>query len=584
MIMTGLAVAVVALLGWIWLTRGFFPAFLNLACCVAAGAIAFGVWEPLAYMLLSKFEGNGGLGGVVWAVALALPFAVSMAILRAATDAACPANMKFDVATNSIGGGVCGALAGVITSGILILSLGHLRVERDFMGYSPMTQQANGSLKHDKALLVPVDRLTAGFYKLVSNGSLATAEPLAKWYPDLEYVGPANRISFGEGKARNTIAPKDFEVWRRFTVGTKETSLADLLKDDWEPAVSQSVADVKGEQYPAGSTLEGFVLNFQPSAREQGGAVVVGNSQLRLLLEKPGSKPEHKVVYPVSVISQVGPEKVTFGRFRFNVPKTFITSVGGASETRMGFEFVCPPGFQPIALYVKNTRVNIPPASKPALTFDSASARDAAIRSGALFEQPAEGDSPTPVRQEPRGPDNEREMGIMVTAQLPYVLQRGTERGMATDEDAIVEGQETFELARLQKNRGIDRNLRLDQFQTKRDTVLVQIKVEGGQRLTWLGKVPVVESTPAPQLVDTDGQVYEAVGYVFEDQDKYVTYRFNRGQPIRMMADLPAISAQRKDQKLTLVFDVSRGVKLAKFQVGSDVIHEFKPPMPTTER
>lgn len=583
MILSGISLAIVALLGWIWLTRGFFPAFLNLVCCLAAGAIAFSVWEPVAYMMLGKVDGNGAMGGIVWSVALALPFAVAMGLLRALVDVCCPNNMKFDKATNAIGGALCGAASGVITSGILVISIGFLRVERDFMDYNPVTAQANGGFREDKSLMFPVDSITAAFYKHVSNGALATGTPLARWYPDLEYVPGAMRYSFGRGKGRNTIDLKDFDVWKRFTVGGKDTSLPDLLRDDWQPTVPQNVADAQGENFPPGSTIQGFVLNFQPSSRERSGSVVLGNSQVRLLVEKAGSN-ERKTIFPVAVISQAQSEKVGFARFRFDAPETYISSIGGASETRMGFEFPVPPGYEPIALYVKNARVALSSTNK-ITTFADAHERDTAIRKGTLFEKPAEMDTITDNRPKTQvGPPKDSELEIRFSPGYKYVIQKGQERGMQYTDNSLVEGHEVFEIRVLEKNRGIERSLQISQFQTKPDTVVTQIDVTAGKPLSWLGKVPVTETTPAPQLFDTDGQAYDAIGYIFEEQGKFITYHINRGKPIRTMADLPSLSASRSDQTLTLVFDVSKGVKLARMAIGTNVIHEFKPPMPTVDR
>jgi hypothetical protein len=583
MIMNLVVIAVIGILGWVWLTRGFFSAFLNLLCCVMAGGIAFGLWEPIAYFLLTKVDGNGAWGGTVWAVSLALPFAIVMAILRAAVDAVCPSNMKFSTAIDSVGGGLCGALAGVITSGIILLSAAFLRVETSFGGYEPMAQQPNGSLRHDAGLWVPTDRLTANFYKTVSNGSLATATPLAKYYPDLEYAPHAMRISFGDGKARNTIALKDFDVWRRYTVGDKNLPLSEALKDDWNPAVSQNVTDVNENPYPAGTTLHGFILNFQPSARERSGSVVMGNGQMRLLLEKTEGKREYQTVYPVSVVCQAKPDKRAFARFRFDTPNSYVMSVGGSSEARMAFEFPVPPGYQPIAIYVKNTRVELPESKKPEV-YATAKERDAEIRTGAIFEQPAEEDILATNRARPTVPQanqDARDLSVMIGSQLGFVIQRGQERGLTTEDEAIVEGKEVYETASFRKNIGIDRNLQINKFQDRPDTVIVQIDVEAGQPLSWLGKIGVDNATPAPTLVDTEGQVYEPIGYTFQEQNRLVTIQFNRGQPIRTMADLPSISMSRQDQKLKLLYDVSKGVKIDKMVVGSTLIHQFKPALPT---
>lgn len=579
MIASGIAIAIVALLAWIWLSRGFFPAFLNLICCIAAGAIAFAFWEPIAYVLLDQFNGNDAVAGTIWGISLALPFAAAMVVLRVAVDRCCPANVRFGAATNWVGGAVCGAAAGIITAGIVIISMGFLRVDRAFLGYTLVTQQANGSLKYDSGLIFPVDKITAGFYKRTSTAALASSAPLARWYPDLEYVPATSRISFGDGKARNTINLKDLEVWGRFTVGDATTSLSDSLADDWNKTV-QAVTDLDGSPYPPGTRLEGFVINFQPSARERSGSVVIGNAQIRVLAEKAGEDPQYMTIHPISIISQAQSQKRSFGRFRFDAPDTFVSSVGGASETRMGFEFPIPPGYEPIALYVKNTRLAIRKDDQ-AVAYPDRQARDRAIRNGSMLDQPAELVNGYTTVTTGAG-RNDQELGVLISPQLRFIIQRGSERSLKAEDQSVVEGHEVYEIDVLKRFIGVPRSLQINQYMVKPDTVIVQVDVTVGQPLSWGGKVAIGADSrgTGPQLLDSDGQVYEPVGFVYDD-GKLRTVHFNRSQPIRSALDLPTLSLSRQDQKLTLIFDVSKGVKLSKFRVGSTVLHEFKPPKPT---
>ena len=75
---------------WVWLNRGFFNAFVHMLCTIAAGAIAFAFWEPLAYLIMGLSPDKGFLtflGYIAWGTGLILPFAVSLIVLRFATDA-----------------------------------------------------------------------------------------------------------------------------------------------------------------------------------------------------------------------------------------------------------------------------------------------------------------------------------------------------------------------------------------------------------------------------------------------------------------------------------------------------------------
>src|SRR5438477_11176095 len=132
------AVIIVLAVGYIWLTRGFFSALLHMVCVIAAGAIAFAFWEPLAYFLLGRFTTNSGLQGVIWAISLVLPFAAALALIRVGFDKMIPWNVAVNDIANYIGGGVCGVISGIITAGILILGIGFLRIAPDEFGYQPL--------------------------------------------------------------------------------------------------------------------------------------------------------------------------------------------------------------------------------------------------------------------------------------------------------------------------------------------------------------------------------------------------------------------------------------------------------------
>src|SRR5690606_23553448 len=135
-----LSAVVVLASAYIWLTRGFFSAMINMVCVIVAGAIAFGVVEPLAYLILDAAPERGFMSIIrdaAWALALALPFAVSVVVLRLSVDKLLPHNTKLQGSADYAGGLVCGGASGVITAGIMVMSIGFLRVDTAFMGYQP---------------------------------------------------------------------------------------------------------------------------------------------------------------------------------------------------------------------------------------------------------------------------------------------------------------------------------------------------------------------------------------------------------------------------------------------------------------
>ena len=62
----------------------------------------------------------------------------------------------------------------------------------------------------------------------------------------------------------------------------------------------------------------------------------------------------------------------------------FIASVGAASKTVMGFEFLIPKDYKPVGLFVKNIRSDV--SSMKATPFPTIAERDAGILSGSIVQ------------------------------------------------------------------------------------------------------------------------------------------------------------------------------------------------------
>ena len=444
MAMLLLTVIIVGVTAYIWSLRGFFSSLIHMACVVAAGAIAFGVWEPLSYFFLNQAGDRGfssTLGGVAWGLGLALPFAGSLALLRAGIDKLLPANAQCETTVDYVGGGVCGLVSGIISAGIMMLSIGYLRLEPGFGGYRPViftTGAGRGSLEATHETLVPwVDRWTARLYTGLSLTTLRTDEPLARWHPDLETEGGALRTTY-EGRSRNTLKPSSFALLGWYTVGNPpgNEKIESLTPDAWADT-PQKFTDLRGEQIGSGY-LAGFVVKFNSGAREKTGQVVVGNGQVRLVVKSGQDDDDTRALHPIAVVTNVDdPTKVEYARFRYDSDETYISSVGGASDASMAFEFPIPAGYTPLALYLKGTRVDL--EGKAPTTYDDAAARDTDIQGGKLMGMgnvgPILDANGNPVEAPPAlafsGPT------IEVSNRLGYntIIQKGTEQGVTVAEE-----------------------------------------------------------------------------------------------------------------------------------------------------
>lgn len=578
MFMNLIAIAIVALLGYIWLTRGFFSALLNLMCVIAAGAIAFGVWEPVSLFFLTKAGVSGigaTLGDAAWSLGLGLPFLVSLALLRAVTDALLPSNAQCGTVPDYVGGGLCGLLAGIIVSGISVMSLSFLRVEPDFMGYKGMDYAVNGSIKKNDSLWVPVDKLTASLYSFTSRHSFSTSDPLAKWYPAVHEAGHEMRLNFGDGKSRNTIKPADFRVIGHYSVGGDAgTQPSALASDSWDSSV-QNFTDRDDKAIAGPSRIEGFVIDFGSGAKEKSGQVVIGAAQLRLVCENASE--ESYVAHPIAVVTQAESSKTNFARFRYNARDLHLASVGAAAKTVMAFEFMIPKDFKPLGLYVKNVRTDV--SSMKATAYATTAERDASVLSGKLVQMEVDApETATATNAASNSRNDEKNEGVEVSNALGYVIQDGSQGSLEVEGGRIKDGEQKFDPTVVKGNKGIDHNLRIDRIFTTDDVVLVKVEVSRDKPASWLGSAArQVELVLPPQIMDTNGTAYEAVGYIYEDAG-IVHIRYTPGQPIRGLSEIPySITSSRNDQKLKLVFRISRGVTIQDFRIGSKILQVFDP-------
>ena len=72
-------IGLVVLIAYWWSNEGAFSALLHLVCVIAAGTIAFAVWEPIVFGVLSV---DGAFGGLLPGSVLLGVFIVALLILR----------------------------------------------------------------------------------------------------------------------------------------------------------------------------------------------------------------------------------------------------------------------------------------------------------------------------------------------------------------------------------------------------------------------------------------------------------------------------------------------------------------------
>ncbi|MDQ7012496.1 MAG: CvpA family protein [Planctomycetota bacterium] len=589
-------IGIVLVMAYAAVTRNFFSSLLHMACVVVAGAIAFAFWEPLSYLILTKAPTKGFLQPIeytAWAFGLVLPFAGSLALLRLATDKLAPANAVAVPAADVVGSGVCGIISGVITAGILVTAIGTMRLKTDEFGYQPVTYQGAGaSVERSGGLLIPVDRLVGTLYARTSEAVFSTKEPLAKWRPDPWHAAEVMRMN-DRGLARNTAKPNDYELLARYRVTAAPGE--NLLQDRWATA-PHAATMLNGEPYPADSRIEGVILDMKSSLREPGASFVsVTAGQIWMIAEDEDTG-DRLTLHPIAVIANPLGADTSLARFLYDSPNIAIASAGAATRP-MGFEFLVPNDYEPIAVYLKNIRRMLDP-SQPADEYNSVAARDRAVTQGTLIEGaeaiPADyGRDTTNANNNRQNNSNETEAqakGIFFrnTLPRPLVIQKGTQRGLEIDADNyILNGHAQWKPEQLRIRIG-EKALRINKFSTTSGVAMVQVDVSGNFPGSLYGKAMATAlRVVPPQLVDTKGIVYEAVGWVYEDRDK-IDIRFEPGQPVRGLSQLAdegiVLSSSRTDQRLTLLFLCSEGAEIKSYNIGPKEIVTLDEPLVLKKR
>lgn len=585
MILNLLVIALVLTTGYIWLSRGFFSALLNLIATVLGGAIAFAVWEPVSVTLLGALPRTGFLGAAgtsSWALGLLVPFALGAAIIRVVMDVVVRKNLRLQNSVDMAGGAICGLGTGVIATGMIVIGLGFARLPPSLAGYAPV-EVNRGSPNAAGGLWLPSDALVASLYSNLSIGAFASGKPLDELYPNLALTPATMRLSHGDGKAMNVLSPDDFSIAGSYTVSADSPSpVGQLLGTDRWYSGPASVTDINGENFGSGS-LRGYIINFGPGARESTGQVVIASPQVRLLLENQDGSTSETFAHAVVSVADGGERN--YVRFRYD-SKDAVASVGGG-DVKMAFEFVVPQGATPRALIVKNIRKPLDAPAGQAVAFSTIVERDAAIARGSLMGG-ADATADLDITQAAyidntsgSGAD-----GMSTGTSLPFrlIMSKADRGGLeVNDDNLIINGTNTFSIESFQNTRGMEASLSVRGFTTLPgiQLVFIDVGVDSDFSLTSAAALNADRTQP-PVLYDTDSARYQAIGYVYRDEE-IVKIRFTPQLPITGVRELERdgveLSRNNPNQEMVLIFAVTEDADIEQFALGEKVIALLENPV-----
>jgi hypothetical protein len=592
MVFNLLVIGLVGLSAYLWSTKGFFSALLNLVATVFAGALAFALWETVAMLLLKTMGSQQMVVDMAWGLGLGGTFGLLLAALSGLMMATISSDVPIKGPANAIGAAACGLLSGILATGIGAIAVSHVRSNPDFLGFQPIQyDKATGSIVRESNLWVPVDTLTAGLYGRLSEASLRSGSPLAQYRPRSADLGHLSRSGPAMVTLRNTARPGDAAVAGRYTVGAvSPAKLSELLTDTFDKRV-QKIVTLDGEAIESGEfVIEGVVI--VPGAglkTERVNQIVFGAANVTLLV-RDAEDTVTTAVQPVAMISQAQGDSRRLGRWRFDAADIFVTTVGGASEPPMAFEFVVPKGSVPQAIIVRNLRLSLldPETGLPRKPFEqflSVESRDAAVRSREILDLAAAAAPLDAEGAEVLKGLNTESSAIRLSNRMQSITINKTlvtSRGFTLDEkNLIIDGEGQFLPTELE-SRIPDRALAVESLAVDATTSIVQVDVGPRSALSLLGEASA--GVPgSPTLVDNLDQRYEAVGFIYKDGTS-VRIRFTPGRPITSVTELPSLTRSRTDQSLLVLFRVTPGVRLKAYAIGTKVVAELSPPLEVTSQ
>lgn len=571
---------IVGLSAFIWATRskgrGVFSSLINFLCVVCAGAIAFSVWEPLAYSVGLDLNQD-----LAWGLALAGPFIVVLLVLRIAVDQLVRANLDMDDVANFVGGALFGAASGIIVAGIFVIAMGFGRFGPMMMRYEPVAYD-QGNLVVEKRLWLPVDRLTSKFYQHLSLSGFSSGTPMARYLPDPDVQAQMQRMVYVaelDGKkfmARNTMPPEAFQVQCVYRV---EGPLNEILRDRNQPNRSQAVIYPDGETPGEGAHILGVVVQFNNQALEKKGQVIIGPGQARLVVTRDGTtRTPAKGIHAIACVASPESGAGSLYRFRFDGPEVFIPSLEAASTVRFALEFVVPAGYSAQHIVLKNAREPISQFEQT--IYASADERDDAIEFYEIFcgeERPVGGavvawddlDQSTLVTIPETG--NGRYDDLTTSDRLPdnIVLVAGRQSGLELDPDNAIIGGRLIIPVGESKQRGVDRNLRIDAYAKSRTRGIVQVTFAEDGTPTEVGEaIRNSGATEPPKLIDTDGNAYDPVGYVYNDGSDVEIF-FSLQTPV---SELPPFTLSKRNQSIWIIYSPTSGVTINRISAGDKAV------------
>lgn len=343
----------------------FIKSFATIIIAVCASVAAYGFFEVLANVFISKGADSRFISLVPWAQTLcfALLFIVVFGALQTGMMFLTRQPVDLGFLAERIGRVVCGIFLGLLLSGFLLTALGMAPLSNKYP-----YQRFDG--RRSKVLL-NADGLATGLFSIISKGSLSGKRSFATIHPDFLDQVHLNRLVSGTSilttkPAISLPRPPKPAVWPapqslsdQVSQLVSQLNRQGKLKDELTGKLISMPGPVGSDYQPTIVRVGIQISALRPKATITAGTFIL--PQLRLICKRPGYGDDPLAgtginIYPIGHMKaadqiQVSTEmKITSSDFERN-----------AKDKWIDFVFCIPRDFEPVLLEFKqNSIVEIP--------------------------------------------------------------------------------------------------------------------------------------------------------------------------------------------------------------------------------
>jgi hypothetical protein len=474
---------VVLLIAYWWGNQGAFDALVHLIAVIIAGALALALWEPVT----TSFLLTPALSEFGWGLSLGGMFLALLAILRLVIDKLCPVRPRMARWADWVFGSIMGLWSGVLTVGMVLIAIGHVSTARELAGHENWKREAGASVPMASNAQSPASlcvAATAGFYGMVSDGGFAPwigAGSLATLRPEVGADADSlMRDSVENGKGRVSITPAGLSVSGFY----RDPSFA--IKSGGPGAFAVLI----NPKTPSFDASAGFAL---------------ASSQARLIDGSTGVS-----AFPVEFAQREAKSGDSLVRYSFAGDANYLTTASSSAESVACLLFPSKPfgdSKGPFYLQVKGLRFELPsPTAGP-------EGIAKAVQSGGKTIAVAAAGEDVPVI-----PENQLRVDAGVQGVL---IDKNSMPGSLKEDGNLLIGGAAERISKADATSGDVRFIRetegtrILRLVCSRDTVVDLFNTDRTRK-----DAEKVGPNGQPVLLDSTGNIYAPVGYIWRDEQR----------------------------------------------------------------